>query len=139
MEGHTPEALNSARKLRREMSLPEGLLWNRLRAKPLGAKFRNQHPVEDYVLDFYCAAKRLAFEIDGIAHDMGSRPQHDAPRDARLGALGIDVARIAASDVLTDVDGIAEAMVRLCLDRPPPPALRAATSPNGGEFPGAAQ
>ncbi len=134
MEDHTPEALVNARRLRREMSLPEGLLWNRLRGKPMGVKFRNQHPIEEYILDFYCAAKCIAFEIDGIAHDMGDRPQRDIRRDAKLGKLGIEVIRIPAADVLRDVDGVAEAIVKLCHDRPPPSALRAATSPSGGVF-----
>jgi very-short-patch-repair endonuclease len=139
MEDHTDDALRNAKRLRREMSLPEVLLWNRLRGKPMGVKFRNQHPVEDYVLDFYCAAKRLAFEIDGIAHDMGDRPQRDVRRDAKLASLGIEVVRIAASDVLKDADGTAEAIVKFCLDRFPPSALRAATSPEGGGSTGVAR
>jgi hypothetical protein len=59
-----------ARKLRKALSLPEGLLWRELRRKAGGVKFRNQHPVGPYVIDFYCAAAKLGFEIDGIAHDM---------------------------------------------------------------------
>ena len=137
MEDHTPEALRNAKRLRREMSLPEVLLWNRLRGKPMGVKFRNQHPVENHIVDFYCAAKRIAFEIDGIAHDMGNRPARDEQRDARLRSSGIETVRIPAAAVLGDADGIAEAIVKLCLDRPPPSALRAATSPNGGGFIGA--
>ena len=132
MEDHTTESLERARRLRRTMSLPEGLLWNRLKGKPMGVKFRNQHPFGDYVVDFYCAAKRIAFEIDGIAHNMGDRPQRDIRRDAELHAFGIEVIRIPAADVLQDVDAIAQGMVKLCLDTPPPSALRAATSPNGG-------
>ncbi len=132
MEDHTPESLRKARKLRREMTLPEAMLWRRLRGKPMGVRFRNQHPVDDYVLDFYCAAKRVGVEIDGIAHDMGNRPQRDARKDWKLRALGIEVVRIPATQVLRDADQTAEGIVRLCLDRPPPSALRAATSPKGG-------
>ena len=134
MENHSPEALSKARKLRRKMSLPEGLLWNRLRGKPMDLKFRNQHPVEDYILDFYCAAKRIGIEIDGISHDMGDRPARDVRRDAHLRSLGIEVIRIAAAQVLKDADAAAESIVRYCLNSPPPSALRAATSPKGGDF-----
>lgn len=137
MEDHAPEALASARRLRREMTLPEVLLWRLLKGKPMGVKFRKQHPIENYVVDFYCAEKRFAIEIDGIAHDMGDRPKRDVSRDARLRALGIEVIRISAADVLRDVDGAADGIVRLCADRPPPSALRAATSPSGGGFSGA--
>ena len=48
-----------ARKLRSEMSLPEVLLWRQLRLRPVGLKFRRQHPAGPYVLDFYCAAARF--------------------------------------------------------------------------------
>lgn len=137
MEDHAPEALASVRRLRREMTLPEVLLWRLLKGKPMGVKFRKQHPIENYVVDFYCAEKRIAIEIDGIAHDLGDRPKRDVSRDARLRALGIEVIRISAADVLRDVDGAADGIVRLCADRPPPSALRAATSPSGGGFSGA--
>jgi very-short-patch-repair endonuclease len=60
-----------ARKLRREMSLPEVLLWRVLRARPQGIKFRRQHASGPYILDFYCSDARLAVEIDGHAHEHG--------------------------------------------------------------------
>ncbi|MXP42739.1 DUF559 domain-containing protein [Altererythrobacter soli] len=135
MEDHSPEAIERAKKLRQEMSLPEVLLWNRLRGKPMGMKFRSQHPLGDYVIDFFCASKRIAIEIDGIAHDMGSRPDRDAKRDAWLRQQGIDVLRIPAAEVLRDVDAAAEAIVRYCAEAPPPSAAdAAATSPRGGGF-----
>ncbi len=136
MEDHSPEALKRARKLRREMTLPEVLLWRLLRGKPMGVKFRKQHPVGEFALDFYCAEKRLGIEIDGIAHDMGENPARDTVREAILKNMDIEIIRIPAADVLRDVEGTADAIVRLCADRPPPSALRAATSPNGGGFSG---
>jgi very-short-patch-repair endonuclease len=137
MEDHSLAALNSAKRLRREMSLPEVLLWKHLCGQPMGVKFRKQHPIGDYVVDFYCAAKRIAIEVDGIAHDMGDRPSRDTRRDAKLREMGVEVVRIPAADVLRNVEESAEAIVRLCADRPPPSALRAATSPSGGGFSGA--
>lgn len=118
------------------MSLPEVLLWRFLRGKPSGVKFRRQHPVGDFVLDFYCADKRVGIEIDGIADVMDHRPEMDARRDAIIRAMGIDVIRIAAADVLRDVETVAASIVRLCADRPPPSSLRDATSPMGGGFSG---
>lgn len=135
MEDHSREALKRARKLRREMSLPEVLLLPLLRGKPMGVKFRKQHPVGEYVLDFYCAEKRIGIEIDGIAHDMGDNPQRDIRRDAFMASMGIEIVRIPAADVLKDVDATAESIVRFCADRPPPSAAgAAATSPKGGGF-----
>src|SRR5690349_15422967 len=90
----------AARRLRKEMSLPERLLWRELRGKPMELKFRRQHPVGPYVLDFYCPAAKLAIEVDGIAHDMGERPLRDEPRDEFIRAQGIEVVRVPATDVL---------------------------------------
>ena len=136
MEDHSPEALKCARMLRKEMSLPEVLLWQRLRGSPLGMKFRKQHPLGEFVVDFFCASRRVAFEIDGVAHNMGDRPARDVRRDAWLTAQGIEVIRIPAADVLRDVGAVARSIVGYCADVPPPSALRAATSPKGGGFAG---
>ena len=107
----------TARRLRRTLSLPEGLLWRELRRKPQGVKFRRQHPLGPYVLDFYCAAAKLAVEVDGIAHDMGDRPERDEARDAFARSQGIEVTRIPASDVLTSPADVAESIVALCRAR----------------------
>jgi very-short-patch-repair endonuclease len=103
-----------ARKQRKAPSLPEGLIWRELRGGRSGLKFRRQHPVGRYVLDFYCAAAKCGFEIDGIAHDMGARPRADAARDAFLAEQGIRVVRIAARAVLADPVAVAEGMLRQC-------------------------
>ena len=103
-----------ARPLRREMSLPEVLLWQLLRCEPEGIKFRRQHSIGDYYLDFYVAKLKLAIEIDGMAHDMGDRPARDAVRNAFLRAEGIEVLRIPATDVLRSPEDAAEMLVRYC-------------------------
>jgi very-short-patch-repair endonuclease len=132
MRNHTDKALRSARKLRSSMSLPEVLLWRVLKQRPLGLKFRRQHPIGAFVADFYCDSARTIIEIDGIAHDMGDRPQRDASREAWLNANGLTVVRISAADVLRDVENVAQSIATLCAAAPPPSALRAATSPDGG-------
>ena len=136
MENHSAASLGAARKLRRTMSLPEGLLWQQLRQRPMGVKFRNQHPIGGIVVDFYCAKSRLVVEIDGISHDMGDKPDRDLSRDRWLNSLNYRVVRIPASDVLRDPAAVAGSLVSLCLDSPPPSALRAATSPTGGDSSG---
>jgi very-short-patch-repair endonuclease len=97
-----------ARKLRKSMSLPEAMLWQRLRGSQLGMKFRRQHPVGPYVADFYCRDARLIIEIDGEAHNRGDRPEKDAARDAYLLDKGFEVLRIAAVEVLRDANAAAE-------------------------------
>ena len=103
-----------ARDLRKQMSLPETLLWRLLRRAPNGMAFRRQHPIGPYVLDFYCPAAKLAIEVDGAAHDFGDRPERDAARTEWLKGKGVDVMRIPAKDVLRNPDEVADAILRLC-------------------------
>jgi very-short-patch-repair endonuclease len=103
-----------ARSLRKDMSLPEVLLWQLLRGQPDGVKLRRQHPLGPYVLDFYCAAAKVGFEIDGIAHEMGDRPARDEQRNAWLRSQGVEVVRVPAADVLRSPEAVAEAIVRYC-------------------------
>ena len=119
-------SVRRARRLRRQLSLPEVLLWQVLRQSPAGLKFRRQHPTGPYDLDFYCSDARLAIEVDGEAHGRGERPVRDATRDAWLRAKGIDTMRIPAVEVLRNLEGvlqgvIAEATARLPLHHPAAP------------------
>ena len=125
-----------AKKLRRELTKPEVMLWQILRSSPGGHKFRKQHPAGPYDLDFFCARANLAIEVDGAAHDMGDRPERDARRDEFLRRYRIDTLRIPARDVLADVVAVANVILatidhRLELfGKAPPSALWAATSPS---------
>jgi very-short-patch-repair endonuclease len=93
------------------MSLPEVLMWQRLRSGHSGLKFRRQHRIGHYIVDFYYPAARLVVEVDGIAHDMGDRPARDEIRQRYLEEHGYTVIRLPASDVLADADGVASAVV----------------------------
>ncbi|MGF1550240.1 MAG: endonuclease domain-containing protein [Sphingomonadaceae bacterium] len=114
-----PGAVARARKLRKEMSLPEVLLWRLLRGQPQGVKFRRQHPSSRIGMDFYCSDARLVIEIDGIAHDMDGRSARDERRDAWLRSKGIETIRIAATDVLKDATAVADGVVALARARLP--------------------
>ena len=124
-------AVPRARRLRRAMSLPEVLLWQALRSRPGGLKFRRQHASGPYILDFFCSDARLAIEIDGEDHSRGDRAERDASRDAYFMRGGIYTMRVPAGDVLKDIDGVVrwiegEAIARLPLHHPalpggPPP------------------
>ena len=97
------DTYDRARRLRREMTLPEVLLWQALRRKALGGlRFRRQHSMGRCVLDFYLPSARLAIEVDGLAHGMGGNPARDARRDAWLAAQGVRVLRVPATDVLDE-------------------------------------
>ena len=100
-----------ARRARREMSLSEVLLRQRLKGAPNGLCFRRQHPIGAYRADFYCAHSKLVIKVDGIAHDMGTRPDRDAARTATLEQQGYQVLRIPARDVLRNAGDVADAIV----------------------------
>jgi len=112
-----PRNTSKARQLRREMSLPEVLLWQHLRREPEGIKFRRQHSIGPYCLDFFVARLKLAIEIDGIAHDMGDRPERDEVRQAFLNGEGIEVVRVPATEVLRSPEDVAAMLVRHCQSR----------------------
>jgi very-short-patch-repair endonuclease len=111
------------------MSAPQARLWARLRQRsPEQPTFRRQHPIGPYVLDFYCAKARLAIEIDGMSHDMGTGPQHDLRRDAWLKAHGVTVIRIAAKEIIK-IDEIADGIVRLAAEMAARPLHRPSGAP----------
>ena len=89
------------------MTEPEVILWSRLRGRG-GDRliFRRQHPIGSIILDFYCAALKLAIEVDGATHWDDEAQRRDAARDRWLGAQGINVVRIPASQVYRDIDGV---------------------------------
>ena len=111
------QTIKRARKLRSEMSLPEGLLWRELRKRPGGFKFRRQHPVGAYILDFFCAKIKLAIEVDGMAHDSASAALRDSNRSASLRARGIATTRIPASVILDDIEPVVTRLVEICQHR----------------------
>jgi very-short-patch-repair endonuclease len=123
------KAYRRARRLRRELSLPEVLLWQQLRRKQMGLHWRKQHPAGPYDLDFYCDRAKLCVEVNGEAHDCGDRPRTDASRDRWLANQGIMTVRVAAAEVLRNLEGVllfieAHARERAPLHRPsdgPPP------------------
>jgi very-short-patch-repair endonuclease len=104
-------SVNRARQLRREPTPPEYRLWQALRTRPAGLKFRRQHPFDRCTLDFFCPAVRLVVEVDGDGHSMGDNPERDARRDAWLRSQGLQVLRFDARDVMSDVDAVVLAIV----------------------------
>ena len=96
------------------MSLPEACLWQVLRRRPGGLKFRRQHPFERYTADFYCASAKLVVEVDGDSHDLGDNPERDRRRDSWLGQQGLRVLRFKAEDVVRDVESVITAILVAC-------------------------
>ena len=97
-----------ARELRKNMSLPEILLWQEMKGKSFGFRVRRQHPIGMYTLDFFLPEALLGIEIDGKNHDL--REEQDFERDRAVDALGIRTVRFAASAVLKNPADVAYAI-----------------------------
>ncbi|WP_231639176.1 endonuclease domain-containing protein [Sphingomonas profundi] len=130
MTGYAPHTLKRAKEMRRAPTEAERRLWTQLRGSRLGgAKFRRQQPIGPYIADFVCQQRRLIVEADGSQHVESG---HDARRDAYLIAQGYRIVRFWNNDVMTNPQGVEEA-IRTALACPHPPAasLRAPLSLEG--------
>jgi very-short-patch-repair endonuclease len=125
------KTVERARGLRKSMSLPEVLLWRAVRRQQLeGWRFRRQHPVGPYVLDFYCDAGKLAVEVDGYSHQVDNQWVRDERKDAWLARHGIRTLRLQAVLVLKDMDGALRTILAHL-----PPQSASPTAPPEGEHP----
>ena len=122
-----------ARSLRREMSLPEVLLWQALRSRPSGFKFRRQFPISRMTADFACLERRLIVEVDGDTHAFEGQARQDGFRDDFLEKEGFRVMRIAARDVLMDLDAVINSIVVRCSEVGPLHQPPAGPPPRAGE------
>jgi very-short-patch-repair endonuclease len=100
-------SIASAKEMRRNLTPPEVRLWQALRRRGLnGLKFRRQHPIGPFILDFYCVSAKLAAEIDGSVHTLGDNPARDESRDLWLERHGITVLRIEARHVRDKLEAV---------------------------------
>ena len=108
-----------ARRLRRRATDAERRLWRALRNRRMaGAKFRRQHPVGRYIVDFVCLEHRLAIEVDGGQHIL--QAEHDEKRTAFLASQGFRVLRFWNHDVLLRTDEVLEAIYRALMEETAP-------------------
>ena len=104
--GAAPSVYRNAQILRQNMTEPELKLWEYLKTKPLGFKFRRQHPISVYVLDFYCHKLRLSIEIDGGYHLQKEQREKDLERTNYLKELGISEMRFTNSQILNEYNAV---------------------------------
>ena len=104
--------------MRKALTGPEFLLWERLKLRLAdGLVFKRQHALGPYILDFYCFRARLVVEVDGAVHGEDAQAAKDAARDAWLRGQGLEVYRIPAAEVYNDVDGVADGVRLLAVER----------------------
>jgi very-short-patch-repair endonuclease len=108
------EKLEIAKVLRRNMTLPERFLWERLRGRRLhGFHFRRQQVIQGFIADFYCHAAALAIEVDGDTHR--HQLDYDRARDDHLLQIGVRVIRFQNEDVLQRIETVLSSILSMCV------------------------
>ncbi|MEQ1675188.1 MAG: DUF559 domain-containing protein [Chitinophagaceae bacterium] len=97
---HTPKQYELAKAMRKDHTEAEGILWELVRSSKLGAKFRRQHPIESYIVDFICLQERLIVEVDGGYHNTEEQKVYDAERTKVLTNIGFEVIRFTNEEVI---------------------------------------
>ena len=103
-----PQQKSIRQRLRREMPIAERILWSVLRGSQIGYKFRRQHGIGPYIVDFYCPQCKLIFELDGDSHYSNSEQQRDVVRDAFVMSKKLRVLRFTNTEILENIDAVFE-------------------------------
>jgi very-short-patch-repair endonuclease len=106
-----PPVLLRSRELRHPQTPAEATFWRHLRDRNLGYKFRRQHPINRFIIDFYCAEAKLCIEIDGSPHLEAERVGYDKVRTKILGELGYQVVRFTNNDVRYNIHAVVDEIV----------------------------
>jgi very-short-patch-repair endonuclease len=101
-----PAILARSRELRHPQTPAEATLWHVLRNRNFGYKFRRQHPIGPFIIDFYCAEVRLCIEVDGPSHFEDNQQEYDATRTSYLESLGYHVIRCTNDAIRYNINGV---------------------------------
>jgi very-short-patch-repair endonuclease len=105
--GASLATLRTAARLRQNLTLGEYLLWKKLRDKKIfGVKFRKQHPVNIFIVDFYCHECKLVIEVDGDYHNDVDQMEHDLDRTSDLNNFGLKVIRFTNHEIINEIDQV---------------------------------
>ena len=104
--GANAEIFRRAEILRSTMTEGEDILWNAIHVNPWHVKFRRQHPVSFYIVDFYCHRIKLVIELDGGIHLTDENKKIDKEREDGLKSFGLTVLRFKNEEVLMDLEGV---------------------------------
>lgn len=99
-------SFKKAKELRENMTPAELKLWEALKGNKLGVKFRREHPVLFYIVDFYCHKMKLVVEVDGGYHNKEEQKIKDAERTANLEGIGLQVIRFTNDEVLNNLEAV---------------------------------
>jgi very-short-patch-repair endonuclease len=119
--GASPNTFDKARILRNSMTEAEKIMWNKLKNRNVfKARFRRQHPVGIFIVDFYCHEYKLAIEIDGEIHLKKEVIEYDDGRSHDIEKYGIKILRFTNNEVFTDLEKIIKEILITIADLEPP-------------------
>ena len=102
--GSNPFAFEKAKEFRNKMTYVESVLWESLRNNQLlGLKFRRQHPISRFVVDFYCHKYKLVIELDGNIHELPDIKINDKNREDELKAIGLNILRFRNTEIIENL------------------------------------
>jgi very-short-patch-repair endonuclease len=107
-----PVILAHAREMRHPQTPAEATLWRALRNRKTGFKFRRQHPIYRFIIDFYCAKAKLLIEVDGESHLEPGQKEYDQARTEYLEELGYKVIRFTNDDVRYNINAVANKILQ---------------------------
>ncbi len=108
-----PKLLPLKRRLRNNLTRAEQLLWAKLRQNQIyGLKFRRQHGIGSYIVDFYCPERNVVIEVDGDVHAIEAQQTKDLEREDYLRSLRLQVLRYTNDEVINNVDGVLEDLIQ---------------------------
>lgn len=125
------QTLSHRKILRKRLTPPEARLWVRIKGSKMGRKFRRQHSVGPFILDFYCPSEKLAVEVDGEGHDNPDAYDYDRQRTEYINSLGIKVMRYTNLEIKDNLEGVLQNIKQEFKKTTPPQA--ALPSLVGGE------
>ena len=110
--------------LRLNATAPESILWSKLKGKQLAnLKFRRQHSIENFIVDFYCSSAKLAIEIDGDSHYSERKIKEDMQRSGIIESQDVKVIRFTNKEIVENINGVLEEILKIAV-------LRINTTPN---------
>ena len=102
--GASTSTMKKAHQLRKEMTDAEMILWQRLRGNAMGSRFRRQHAIRNYIVDFYCHTHKLIVEVDGGIHLEKENIEYDNARTELMEEYGLKVIRFSNEEVLDNIE-----------------------------------
>lgn len=119
--GASPNTFDKARLLRNNMTEAEKILWEKLKDRNVfKARFRRQHPIGIFIVDFYCHENKLAVEIDGEIHLKNEVIEYDDGRSHDIEKFGVKILRFTNNEVFTDLNKVIEDILKCVEDIEPP-------------------